>query len=283
MCGLQVYARNICEQMSLTEENSTAMVVTAGNGTLVQLLSGDDGTVSMPVVRNWHCEPTQARAQLEDAVYEQQELFMDGSMSLLLKSDFSTIVAKELIGDDDNAAKKVMALYDLSNSSECFMDALDDADGNMLLYTMPQGVRGFLERCFPTERVCHRLVPFYRFVSSKSEAGSGEMMWADLYAGGLDVVAFRNGRLVLLNSWGGIRELADAAYYLAFAWQTSGFDAAKGKLIVSGDAELRTGVMPLLRRYVNYVTSATLPREIKEPNFKGVPLGGLAELNALVR
>jgi len=268
--------------MNLPEETSVSarMVITAGDGVLLQTLAVAGNEISVAVERHWQCEPSQAQSTLEDAVYEEQGLFEETDTVLLLKSNWSAIVPRHLLGDDTDAPRKVMDMYDLSETHETFLDPLGDEEDNMLLYTMPAGMRPFLERCFPTERVSHRLVPFFRFVAQKAANTKEETMWVDVRPGNVDVAAFRDGKLVLLNSWR-FREASDAAGYLSFAWRTLGFDAAKGKLMVSGEASLRAAVIPLLRRQVNYVATATLPRDIKEPNSAGVPLASLEALKML--
>lgn len=260
----------------------TGMAVVAGDGILQQVLAAADGKLSTDIDRRWSCEPADSLTRLEDAVYEEQSLFEDMDTTVLLRPTVSVLVPSELISaDDSEAVCAVMDRYDLSEAKECFAEPAEDADGNILLYSMPAGMRGFLERSFPTEKIGHALIPLIRAASA--EAGKGDFMWADIQTGRADVAAFRDGHTLLLNSWR-FREPEDAAYYLTYAWRVAGMDAASGRMHVSGEAALRSAVVPMLRDHIGYVTMApALPRAVKDANSAGVPLCAALALDAAGR
>lgn len=261
-----------------TEERPIRMVITAGHGLLQQAVAYADGTMQLAVSRRWQCEPADACPTLEDAVYEEQSLFDDIDTTILLRPTATTIVPASLTGGGPDVAARVMNLYDLSETKECFMEQAGDADDNMLLYSLPAGMAGFLSRSFPTEKAHHALVPFLKAVMQARDFGSGDRMWADIHDGIVDVAAFRGQHLLLTNSWRW-REPEDAAYYIAFAWRTLRLDDHAAQLSISGTARLRAAVIPMLRPYINYVTIATMPRSIKEANAAGMSLGMAFTLN----
>lgn len=249
------------------------MVVNAGNG-ILQASVGDGGAMSMPIDRRWQCEPADALSRLEDMVYEQPSLFDDIDTTLLLSPTVSVVTPRELVGDDPDAIAAVLDRYDLSEAKDCFAEPIGDADDNLLLYTMPAGVRGFLGRCFPTEKVSHELLPFVRCFLSAAFAEGGDRMWADIHDSRVDVAAFRDGRLLLLNTWRW-HASADILYYLVCCWRTLGLDSAGGQLCVSGPADVRGALLPELRKYVNYVAMPSLPRNVRSLLSSGLPLNAV--------
>lgn len=255
-----------------TDEASAtrSMVVEVGNGLLLAAV-GDGDSMEMTVGRHWQCEPVDALSRLEDAVYEQPTLFDDVATTLLLAPTATTVVPRELVGDDDDAIAAVLDRYDLSEAKDCFAEPIGDADDNMLLYTLPAGMRGFLERCFPTEKVSHRLLPFLRCFMASASAEGGDRMWADIHDKRVDVAAFRDGHLLLANTWHW-HASSDILYYLVYCWRTLALDSGSGQLCVSGDASVRNSLLPELRKYINYVAMPSLPRNVKNALSTGLPL-----------
>lgn len=254
------------------ETSADCMVVVVGNGSL-QVYSGrGEGEIAMPVDLSWQCEPADALTRLEDVVYEKPELFDDVPMALLLRPTVTTVVPSELLsGNQEESVAAILDRYDLSDAKDCFAEPIGDADGNMLLYTMPAGMRGFLERCFPTERICHELLPFLKCFMPIAAAEKGDRMWADVHGSYVDVAAFRDGRLLIANRWHWRGE-KDIVYYLVYLWRTLGLDGDSGHLCVSGPSELRNRITSEMRHYINYVTMPELPREVKTQVSAGVPV-----------
>lgn len=255
-----------------SQQRSKQMVVVAGSGVLQQALHHADGTSALQIDHRWQCEPIDALSRLEDAVYEEQSLFDDLDTTLLLRPTVSTIVPRALLSpDDSDAIRAVMDHYDPTEAKDCFTEPIGDDDDNLLLYSMPAGIRGFLERSFPTEDIRHALLPMLQYFCSTAATIKGDCMWADVQTSRVDVIAFRSGHLLHANSWK-FREPEDAAYYIAYTWQTLGLDTETGQLSISGKTSLRNAIVPTLRRHINYVTMATIPQTVKEANASGVPL-----------
>lgn len=249
---------------------SSRMVVTVGNG-LLQAFTEEAGNLAVTVDRQWQCEPQDVLPRLEDSVYEEPSLFEDVETALLIRPAMTVVAPAELVGDDSLAVKAIMNQYDLSDAKECFAEPMEDSDGNLLLYSLPAGVRDFIGRCFPTENVSHVLLPLVKHFASVAGKESGDRMWVDIGPRSADVVAFSDGRLLLANTWH-FRDESELVYYLVFAWRTLGFDSDAGQLLVSGTGELRRQIMSSLRKYVNYVAMPVLPRDVKSAVSSGIPL-----------
>lgn len=263
------------------EETVERMVLAVGDGCLKAVMQYSDGSVVMPFNKRWHCEPVDALSRLEDEVYEHPELFEDVRMSLLLIPSLYTIAPESLVSSDGSSAiEKILDEFDLSENKECFCEKLGDTDNNLLLFSLPSGMRGFLQRCFPTDNVSSALLPYIKNYLPVASSDKGDRMWVDITETSADVVAFRNGRLLLANTWHWKSE-TDLAYYLLYAWTTLELDKEAGHLYVSGVNDIRQKVITLLRKYINYVASATLSAFHKEISGNGIPLSMACELKSM--
>ena len=217
--------------------------------------------------KQWRCEPQDCEKRLEDAVYDTPELFDENRVTVLLRPEYTQLIPAELADDAD----EIMSRFDLSKGKETFCDKIPGIDDYLLAYTLPSGMNGFLHRCFATEDFRHALTPLLGRLAPSARSEGGEILWADLHGQNVDTVAFADGSLRLAASRS-FREPEDAAYALLSAWRGQGFDARKGEIRVSGDEQTRRAVVPVLRRFVSYVSVAVVPTRVKEICRAGVSL-----------
>lgn len=254
------------------EATPQRMVVAAGPASLQAAVMYDNGDIVLTEDIRWQCEPSDALAKLKDMIYERPALFDDIPMTLLLKPSMSTLAPHELIAEgQEEAIEKILTEFDPSDDKDCFSEEIGDCDSNELLYSLPGGVAGFLERCFPTEHISHELTPFLQCILPSASRGKGDQMWADIHGNYIHLAAFRNGHLLLANTWHWSGE-TDVVYYLIYVWKTLGLDMDNGKLYLSGPNDVRTRVTSELRKYINYVAIPSLPREVKSALSAGLPL-----------
>lgn len=219
--------------------------------------------------RRWECESADTLKCIEDAVYEDPLLLDDYDVSILIRPAMTLTVAPEDYPEEDSQKMHdALSLADATERKDVWREPLGEA---LALYSTPEGVRDFLSRTFLTERVSHALRPIVDYFTLRARTEGGERMWVHLEPGRLDVVAFRNGRLLLANTWS-FATAADAAYYLLYAWRALGLDAAQGEMSVSGDKALRDEAVPMLRRYINYVRLTMYPASLAAPLREGISL-----------
>ena len=200
--------------------------------------------------RVWQCDAADVLKNIEDAVYEDSLLLDDYDTSILIRPRATLLLPP---GDvdmaDGQALAEAIGYVDAAKQKDVWAEPVGEA---VAVYSTPKGVRDFLSRSFLTEDVHHVLKPVIEHKSAKARSEHGEKMWVNLENGRLDVAAFRDGALLLANSWN-FAYPADAAYYLLYAWDTLGMDRAGGEMRVSGHESVRREIMPMLRRYINYV------------------------------
>ena len=73
------------------------------------------------------------------------------------------------------------------------------------------------------------MAPIVEHFAPVARSEGGEKMWAHLHEGGVDMAAWRDGRLLHAGTWA-CKPGADAAYYLLFAWRALRLDSAQGEL-----------------------------------------------------
>ena len=239
------------QKPDFSDHSAWRLLLTVGMRGLDAVFHNAKTRVCVPYVsRRWECPEPDVLRHIEDAVYDDPLLPDDYDTAILVRPRATLLVPPGMVdADDTRAIDEALSAVDGAEHKDVWCEPMGEA---LALYSTPAGVRGFLGRTFLTENVHHLMVPFVSHFAPKAKAEGGEKMWVHLHEGGLDMAAFRDGRLLHACSWA-CAPGADAAYYILFAWRTLGFDPVQGELKVSGREELRREVMTLLRRHINYV------------------------------
>lgn len=207
--------------------------------------------VCVPYLRRaWECPAPDVLENLEDAVYDDPLLPDDYNVSILISPRSTLLVPPESVDPEARPdIARVLDAVDASETKEVWTEPMGEA---LALCSLPKGIRGFLNRTFPTEDVRHLMAPIVEHFAPVARSEGGEKMWAHLHEGGVDMAAWRDGRLLHAGTWA-CKPGADAAYYLLFAWRALRLDSAQGELRVSGTELMRREVMTMLRHHINYV------------------------------
>ena len=227
------------------------------------------------MVKRWSPQPSQVLKSLEDAVYDDPLIVDDYRTAVLVRPSRLLVVPAARCGDEDDAAR-MLAEVEPARDPDVWMEPVTDSV--TALYTTPEGVRGFLDRTFATQDMHLALLPLLHHFGPKAAAEGGDRMWVDLHDGALDVVAYRDGGLLLANTWA-FETAPDAAYYIVYAWQALGLDTENGELHVSGAEATRRELMPMLRRYVKFATMTVLPSAVSAMLKQGLSLAEALTLN----
>lgn len=227
--------------------------------------------------RRWECPEPDVLRHIEDAVYDDQLLTDDYDTSILVRPRATLLVPPDFVDvDDTDAVSEVMTAVDGSDRKDVWGEPLGEA---VVLYSLPAGIRGFLGRTFLTEDVHHVMVPYVSHFAPKAAAEGGEKMWVHLHEHGVDMAAFRDGRLLHAGCWT-CAPGPDAAYYILFAWRALGLDPDRGELKLSGKETLRREVMTSLRRHISYVSLVVTSSAMSEALARGV---GMSEALTALR
>lgn len=201
--------------------------------------------------RQWHLHGPEILPAIEDAVYQDPLILDDYRTTILLRPQATVLVPPGFVDVDDRGA--VVKAFDGLGIPENPDVWVEDMAGAVSLFYTPGGLKDFLGRTFLTEEVCHVWQPLVTHFQPKATMQGGEVSWVNMTDKGLDIIAFRDGKLCHLASWC-TDTPADAAYYIVYAWRAIGFDAGSGELYISAPAPIRGELIAMLRRHINYVS-----------------------------
>ena len=227
--------------------------------------------------RAWECPEAEVLKNVEDTIYD-DTLLPDGyDTSILIRPKAALLVPRELCDPEDtDALRAALDAVDAASQKDVWCEPLDDEVA--ALYSTPRGLQGFLSRTYLTEDMHLVTAPMVRMGRQSSSADNGEKMWVHLSDNVIDIVAFRDGKLVHAGSWY-CAPGADTIYYILFTWHALKFDAGQGELRVSGREDLRRQVLAPLRRHINYVSLPVTSQVVNNALNKGVSLSTALRLD----
>lgn len=200
--------------------------------------------------RTWECATADVLSRVEDAIYEDPLLLDDYRTSILVRPSATLLLPPHMVDEDDYEGNaRALDVVDAAEYKDVWCERIGETTA---LFSTPGGVKDFLSRSFLTEDVHHILKPMVEHFAAKAKGEGGEKVWVHVGHSVLDMVAFRNGKLLHAGSWK-CTEAADAAYFILFAWRALRLDPAQGELRVSGDEKVCRNLMTMLRRHINYV------------------------------
>lgn len=193
----------------------------------------------------------------ESAVYDNDFLLEDfGSVSLVVRTSRFVVVPPafneeecvELLGGTLGAIAGEAAL--------CRLPESDIA----IAYELPSGLRGFVQRTFGEAKMVHHLYPLADTFCRGSMASSSARLYLNLQGKHMDVVAVKEGSLLMANTTH-CATLDDAMYFALGTWRTLALEPQNDQLLLTGDNELREAMARQLREYVGYVMPDLYPAE----------------------
>ena len=214
---------------------------------------------------------------LEEAVYANPILLNDfGRTDILVRATRFVIVPDDpdASAETDHAIALSAGLLtdDISRPPvpggyQTMSSAIPSA-GVRIVYALPQPLAGFLRRTFPTARFHHHLAPLAHFFHAKSTSGNARKLFVHFHPGAgigrghADILSFgRDGTPTVLTTLAFACPM-DAVYYILATGGGASFRPEADELMVSGDPELRKAIVPLLRKFVNYVMPVIFPSEV---------------------
>lgn len=194
---------------------------------------------------------------LENCVYDNPVLLKPFSKVSVVADSQHFLFLPKSVGDDEELAAAV------------FEKSFPDIEGEMSLCQMPQcgvvsafelpkGVKAFLQRTFFNPPVCHSLVPLCEYYSSKQESTSLSRMFLYVGSDEMKMCVFGKGKLLMSNVYK-CQSIDDAAFYALHAWQSYSLDALNDEMQLAGDKRVRDELVPILRKYINYVMPTIFP------------------------
>lgn len=198
---------------------------------------------------------------LEEAVYSTPALLLDFSkVDVLVRTDAYTPLPSELPEEACLASAELMQLLDSPEQK-----LITDKPGNATVKTawaLPGDIANFLARTFRNPCVQSHISPLLRYFSRKTLLGNTAKLYVHLSAGnhrGVDLLAFApDGSLQAVTSHV-CKTDTDAVYFILACAKAAGLSPEADEILLCGDAAMRDSIMPVLRKYVNYVMPVIFP------------------------
>lgn len=192
---------------------------------------------------------------LEDAIYDTPQLLNEYKrVRVVVHSPHFVLLPGET--SDEYCQELVRQAFadDAGEAEVCPLKL----NGVKLAFMMPHGMRAFLGRTFNYPEVCHHLMPLCEHFSGMAHGNSLARMFLNLDAESMDMVIYREGGLQCANTYP-FANAQDAAFFAMSAWRAYGMDQLTDELQLTGDADLRAALTPVLREYVKFVMPAVYP------------------------
>lgn len=179
--------------------------------------------------------------------YRQVRVIINSQRFLVLPSAYEEFEAQEVFDTTFPNSEGEMAI--------CHLDRCDVN----IAFEVPNGLLGFLQRTFSTPPVFHHLHPLCEHYKRLNEGTEISRMFLNLNDDNrMDMVVYRNGKMVLANSFDYHSE-QDATFYALHAWDSLGLDRLNDELQLTGNKAKRNIVVPVLRKYIGFVMPAIYP------------------------
>ena len=195
--------------------------------------------------------------QIQNTIYENPLILNGYTTTILIESNYFTIVPSKFIENDEDAYDLMDCIYSTDNA-DLWVDNIGD---ETILFNTLSGLQSFLYRTFPESSVHFQLTPTINFFKANQSIEKNGNIVVNITEEKVEIIAIKNKKLQYSNIFD-YKESSDIVYFILNAWNMLGFDQQTDELKVSGVKDIRTQVMPTLRKYINYVMLTTLPQTV---------------------
>jgi hypothetical protein len=209
----------------------------------------------------WHSIVLDAAAPspfkaLEEAVYRNPLLLADfGRIDVLIDTKRRLVVPSEE-SDGDNINSMFAQLYP-DYKYEVVSSSID-SNGTTIAIADDAERINFIRRTFNNPHISDRIVPLCRYFGIKNRLGNAGKFHVHLGENTVDIIAYGADGLLMANTFSSDNE-NDDLYYVMWAANALKFDNNSDQMLLSGNAQRREHLIPLLRRYISYVMPVIFP------------------------
>lgn len=195
---------------------------------------------------------------IEDAVYDNPLLLSDfGRVDVVLDTPDMTVVPGCIVSAECRTDMLDASIGEPEQPSCTLCSDLPELDAAIVM-RMDSAEAGFFRRTYYNVRFHHHIAPLCRYFYSHDSLGrNAGKMFAHFRTGAVDVMAFGAGQLRIANSFR-YTDPTDAVYYILAVRRMLNM-TADDELLLSGLAESKAAVMPVLREYIGSVMPVVFP------------------------
>ncbi|MBQ8422655.1 MAG: DUF3822 family protein [Coprobacter sp.] len=197
---------------------------------------------------------------IKDLVYENPLLLQEYARTYVLVDTTRFTFVPENIEPQESERP---AYYDY-----CFPGHTDYVVENRLqinrtysLFGIDHELYAFLCRTFSNPLILHPLTSLCEYFAQHSRNGNEAKVYLHLREKRLDVVVFKQGRLLLANTFA-VSTPEDAAYFTLQIYKQLSLDQVRDRIYMVGDKALRQSLTPMLQEYVQSVLPYPFPSQL---------------------
>ncbi len=197
---------------------------------------------------------------VKNCVYENPQLLQEYARTyLLIDTTHFTFVPEELESCEENRRP----YYDY-----CFAGHTDEVIENhltlnhaYLLFGIEHELYTFLCRTFANPTILHPLTPLCEYFFLHSRNGNEAKAYLHLREERCDLIVYKQGRLLLGNTFD-FNTADDVAYFTLLAWKQLSLDQTRDRLYLAGEKSLRQPLTALLQTYIKNVLPYPFPSQL---------------------
>lgn len=196
----------------------------------------------------------------EETVYDNRLLLADFYAVDVIIDTCRFMAMPADVATADTAEKILADIYpDKDNTEVVISTATPDA---AIVALVPGALTAFVRRTFGVKtNITHRMAPLCQFFNIKNKLGNNGKLHVHIADNRTDIIAIGREGLLMANSFRTETE-TDVLFYVMAAARNLDFDNSTDRIILSGNAQIRDKVLPLLRKYVSYVMPMIFPSQI---------------------
>jgi hypothetical protein len=209
----------------------------------------------------WHRIELDAAAtspikSLEDAVYRNPLLLADFNAIDVLIATKRRLVVPAAHADNDNIRSMFEQLYP-DAKLEVVINPIGD-NGDVIAIADDADRINFIRRTFNNPKIADRITPLCRYFGIKNRLGNAGKFHVHLADNTIDIIAYGADGLLMANTFESTA-VTDDLYYTLAAAKSLNFDNNNDQMLLSGDADRREALIPLLRKHISYVMPMIFP------------------------
>lgn len=122
----------------------------------------------------------------------------------------------------------------------------------VVLFGMDRSSHIFLQEQYPDVHFYAQAAPLIEYFAREVLLNNSNKMYVHLHHDAFDLFAYKQGKLLLANSFA-CSEVSDRIYYLLYTWKQLDFEQEHDELHLTGDLTDKELLLPELRKFIRQV------------------------------
>lgn len=197
---------------------------------------------------------------VKNSIYENPQLLQEYDRTyLLVDTPRFTLVPEEMETCEENRIPYYDFCYPGHN--DYIVENRLTLNRAYLLFGLDRELYTFLCRTFSAPTVLHPLTPLSEYFFLHSRNGNEAKVYLHLRQERFDLIVFKQGRLLLANTFD-YTTADDIAYFTLLSWKQLSLDQARDRLYLAGEKSMRQPLTEILQKYLKSVLPYPFPSQL---------------------